>query len=114
MKPHECPESIARINDDSSFDSPVQESSVEPTLADVTVGLTPIIENPFRVLSADGRLLGSAVLTMGKDRFYLRFILDPHNPESFDLTQEPDRCRVDLQATLKDGVLNGVVRLTSK
>ena len=84
-------------------------------LADVTVDLVPTIENPFPVHDDRGKLLGSAVVTLAAGRFQVRFILDPHNPEVFDLTNEPDRCRVGVRATLSgDGVLTGVVYLTSK
>lgn len=86
----------------------------ETKLADVTVDLAPIIENPFLVRDSSGRLLGAAVVTLANGRFQVRFILDPHHAEAFDLTNEPDRCRVDLNATLVGGLLSGTVTLTSK
>jgi hypothetical protein len=84
------------------------------SLADVTVDLVPTIENPFPVHDDHGKLLGSAVVTLAAGRFQVRFILDPHHPEVFDLTNEPERCRVGISATLAGGVLSGTVTLTSK
>ena len=83
-------------------------------LTDVTVALEPTIENPFAVRNAQGRLLGSAVVTLAQGMFNIRFILDAQNPEAFDLANEVKRCRVDMQATLTEGTLKGGIILTSK
>lgn len=93
---------------------PEQDIRKDDHLADVTTSLVPVIENPFPVYSATGKLLGSAVVTLAAGTFHVRFILDPQNPESFDLTNEPTRCRVDLDAIIAGGVFKGHITLTSK
>lgn len=83
-------------------------------LVDVTVSLKPVIENPFVVRAEDGRLLGSAVVALAAGELHVRLILDPNHPESFDLTTEPEQCKMTLNASIQDGVLKGAITLMGK
>lgn len=89
----------------------------EPRTTDVIYGLTPEVHNPFPVYISEGdkkRLVGAAVVTLVKDGFQVRLIIDPHSPEAFDLVNEPNRCHVDLRAHLTNRLLYGEVFLSSK
>ena len=91
----------------------------EPRVADITYSIAPDIKNPFPVYVRDGafsrdRLVGAAAVSLINGAFAVRLFLDPHNPEVFDLVNEPKRCKVDIHLVMVDGLLSGSVHLSSK
>lgn len=95
---------------------PVERATDATRLLDKTVMLPLAPENPFSVISDEGKLLGSATVLVVPGGLALRLILDPHNPESFDLDVEPDRTRFRVEAAIDPhtGALTGHIVLLSK
>lgn len=76
-------------------------------LTDVEVGMPLTIEpNPVFVYGHNGKVIGSAVLSFVSGGMQARLILDAHNPEAFDLANEPSRCAFSLHARIVNGVMD--------
>lgn len=74
---------------------------------DVVIGMPINIEpNPVFVYGSGGKVIGSAVLEFVKGGMQARLILDAHNPEAFDLANEPGRCTFKLMARILNGEMD--------
>lgn len=71
--------------------------------------------SPLPVMNDEGRVIGTATPSFEGGNLKLHLVLDPHNPEVFDLDVEPKRVNVLADLTVSDNVLvDGVVTLVSR
>jgi hypothetical protein len=84
----------------------VDVADKDTKLTDVVVDLPLVVDNPVFVYDSQGKPLGSAVLSFVHGGMQARLFLDAHNPVSFDLANEPERCVFKLHARIVDGTVD--------
>lgn len=52
------------------------------------------IQNPFKVMNVEGKVIGSATVSLTEGGLKVELFLDQHTPEAFDIEVDPSRVKV--------------------